>query len=124
MAANQIIIAEDDEFLGHLLKFKLEKSGYEVTWLTDGKQALEAIQQTPPVLVLLDVLMPGLTGFEVLENIKSNSELRQIPVIMLTGSDMESDILKGINMGASDYIIKPFRPAELVARVQRHIQAA
>lgn len=120
--ANKILIAEDEEHLGHMIKFKLERAGYQVDWIMDGRQALEAIREDHPDLVLLDIMMPGLTGFEVLETMKHDLDLREIPVIMLTARSQESDIVRGIELGAADYVVKPFRPAELVARIKRLVQ--
>lgn len=115
----KILIADDEEHLGYMVKFKLEKEGFDVIWKMNGRQALEAVQEERPDLVILDVMMPGLTGFEVLEAIKADPELKDTPVIMLTASGQEADTVKGIDMGAADYIVKPFRPAELVARIRR-----
>ena len=115
----KILIADDEEHLGYMVKFKLEKEGFDVIWKKDGRQALEAVREERPDLVILDVMMPGLTGFEVLEAIKADPELKDTPVIMLTASGQEADTVKGIDMGAADYIVKPFRPAELVARIRR-----
>ncbi len=115
----KILIADDEEHLGYMVKFKLEKEGFDVIWKMDGRQALEAVQEERPELVILDVMMPGLTGFEVLEAIKADPELKDTPVIMLTARGQEADTVKGIDLGAADYIVKPFRPAELVARIRR-----
>ena len=116
-----ILIADDEEHLGFMVKFKLEKSGFHVLWEMDGNAAFAAIESQKPDLVILDVMMPGLTGYEVLQKIKANDALKDIPVIMLTAEGQESDLVNGIEMGASDYIIKPFRPAELMARIKRFI---
>ena len=118
----KIVIADDEEHLGYMIKFKLERSGYEVIWKLDGRQALESIREERPALVILDVMMPGLTGFEVLETLKADAELKDIPVVMLTARSQESDIVRGLELGAADYMIKPFRPAELLARIKRLIQ--
>ncbi len=117
----KILIADDEEHLGYMVKFKLEKEGFDVIWKMDGRQALEAVQEERPDLVLLDVMMPGLTGFEVLEAIKADPELKDTPVIMITARGQEADTVKGIKLGAADYIVKPFRPAELVARIRRYL---
>jgi len=114
-----ILVADDEEHLGFMVKFKLEKSGYDVTWKMDGNEAFQEIQTNKPDLIILDVMMPGMTGYEVLEKIKADSGLKNIPVIMLTAKGQETDVVKGIEMGASDYMIKPFRPAELLVRVKR-----
>ena len=119
-----ILIADDEEHLGFMVKFKLEKSGFNVLWEMDGNSAYSAIEKEVPDLVILDVMMPGLTGYEVLQKIKADDNLKNIPVIMLTAKGQESDLVKGIEMGAADYIIKPFRPAELMARIKRFLPEA
>ena len=80
----KIVIADDEEHLGYMIKLQLERSGYEVIWKLDGRQALESIREERPALVILDVMMPGLTGFEVLETMKADAELKHIPLVMLT----------------------------------------
>lgn len=120
----RIVLADDEEHLGYLVKFKLERSGYAVTWKTEGRSALAAVQAERPALVILDVMMPGLTGYEVLAEIKNDPELQHIPVVLLTARGQEADIVRGIDLGAADYVTKPFRPAELVARVRRLIPEA
>jgi DNA-binding response OmpR family regulator len=119
MTPKKVVLADDEAHLGHLIKFKLERSGFVVIWKTDGVQALEAVRSERPDAVVLDVMMPGLSGYEVLEQIKADPDLKGIPVVMLTAQSQEGDILRGIKLGAADYITKPFRPAELVARVMR-----
>ena len=119
MTEPKIVLADDEEHLGHLVKFKLERSGYQVTWKMDGTQALAAIREEKPDLAVLDVMMPGLTGFEVLQQVKADPELQHIPVILLTARSQESDIVRGLELGAADYMTKPFRPNELVVRVKR-----
>lgn len=116
---SKIVVAEDDRAIARLIKFKLERAGYEVEVAEDGGQAVETINKNHPDLVLLDVMMPVLDGYQVLRRIKDNPELESIPVIMLTARGQEKDIVKGIEMGSQDYIVKPFRPAELLARVNR-----
>ena len=117
--AKNIIIAEDEEHIGKLITFKLQKEGYTVIWERDGSSALEAIKNEKPDLVLLDVMMPQINGFEVLKKIKQDEELKDIPVVMLTSKGQESDIVSAIDCGAADYIVKPFRPAELLVRIKR-----
>jgi two-component system, OmpR family, alkaline phosphatase synthesis response regulator PhoP len=115
----KIIIAEDEEHIGQMVSFKLERSGFNVIWKQDGASALEAVRTEIPDAVILDVMMPNMNGFEVLEAIKQDKDLKHIPVIMLTAQGQESDIVSGIDKGAADYLVKPFRPAELLARVKR-----
>jgi DNA-binding response OmpR family regulator len=112
-----IVVAEDEPQIANLVKFKLEKSGYQVMVGENGKVALELINQFHPHLVILDVMMPIMDGFEVLRLIKEGEETKGIPVIMLTAKGMETDVLKGFDNGAVDYITKPFSVSELAARV-------
>lgn len=117
--AKKIVIAEDEEHIGKLILFKLKKEGFEISWETDGKAALETIQKTVPDLVILDVMMPKMNGFEVLKAVKSDDSLKHIPVVMLTAMGQESNIVSAIDAGAADYIVKPFRPNELLVRIKR-----
>ena len=117
--AKKIVLAEDEPQIARLIEFKLKKEGYQVTWKENGKEALEAIKAEEPDLVILDVMMPVMDGYEVLRRLKEDENLKSIPVIMLTARAQEKDVVKGIDMGAEDYITKPFHPAELLARVKR-----
>lgn len=113
-----IVIAEDEPQIANLIKFWLEKTGCEVLWGENGKLALELINENKPDLVILDVMMPIMDGFEVLRLMKEEEETSDIPVIMLTARGMEADVLKGFDSGAVDYLIKPFSVSELAARVK------
>ncbi len=115
----KILIAEDEAHLGKMIQFKLEKEGFDVVWENDGLKAWEKIQTEKPDLVLLDVMMPGMNGFEVLKNIRQAESLAAVIFVMLTAKGQEADIVNGIYKGAADYIVKPFKPAELVARIKR-----
>lgn len=113
----EILIADDDPILVEILKFRLETAGNAVNIANDGAQALAAIRADPPALVVLDSMMPSLSGPEVLAELKSDPELRDIPVVMLTARDGESDIVAGLKGGAADYLTKPFIPQELLGRI-------
>jgi DNA-binding response OmpR family regulator len=113
-----IVLAEDDHQIASLVKFKLEKDGYTVHLGENGRVALDLIKQTVPDMVILDVMMPVMDGFDVLRTIKSSDDTSNIPVIMLTAREMEEDVLKGFDLGAVDYMTKPFSPSELSARVR------
>jgi len=117
--AKKIILAEDEPQIARLIEFKLKKEGYEVVWKENGEEALAAIKTEKPDLILLDVMMPVMNGYEVLRRVKEDENLKNIPVVMLTARAQEKDVVKGIDLGADDYIIKPFHPAELLARVKR-----
>lgn len=113
-----IIIAEDQSAIAQLVIFKLTKLDYEVIWGKNGREALDLIDKHKPALVILDIMMPVMDGFEVLRTIKADPATKDIPVIMLTAKTMEEDILKGFDSGAVDYIGKPFSVSELAARVK------
>ncbi len=115
----KIVLAEDEPQIARLIEFKLKKEGYGVTTKENGEEALKAIKADKPDLILLDVMMPVMDGYEVLRRLKEDENLKSIPVIMLTARAQEKDVVKGIDMGAEDYITKPFHPAELLARVKR-----
>jgi len=117
--AKKIVLAEDEPQIARLVEFKLKKEGYEVTWKPNGEEALEAIRKEKPDLILLDIMMPVMDGYEVLRRIREDENLKSIPVVMLTARAQERDVVKGIDMGADDYITKPFHPTELLARVKR-----
>ena len=115
---------EDDEDTRVLLEFILNRAGFNVYLAIDGEAAIDRIDaESPPALILLDILMPFHDGFEVLQAIKSNEQWQQVPVIMLTSREDEDDIVKGFKEGITDYVTKPFKPAELVARIQRTLNA-
>ncbi|MDD3646954.1 MAG: response regulator [Candidatus Dojkabacteria bacterium] len=106
MAVRKILIAEDETFLRSIIKSKLAKSGYEVIEVEDGEAALRSIQNDKPDLVLLDLMMPKMNGYDVLKKIKEDPELANIPVIVLSNLGQDSDIEKGKELGAVDYIVK------------------
>ena len=116
-----VVLAEDEPQIANLVRYKLEKSGYEVLWGEDGQRAWELIQESKPDLVILDVMMPMMDGFEVLRAMKGEPGTNAIPAIMLTARSMEEDILKGFEEGAVDYMVKPFSVTELAARVKATI---
>ena len=117
--SKKIVLAEDEPQIARLIEFKLKKEGYSVTWKENGEEALKAIKADKPDLILLDIMMPVMDGYEVLRRLKEDENLTDIPVIMLTARAQEKDVVKGIDLGAEDYITKPFHPAELLARVKR-----
>lgn len=117
--SHRIVLAEDDPQIARLTSFKLEKEGFEVIWEKDGGAAFESIKSNLPDLVLLDIMMPVMNGYQVLKKMKEDDDIKNIPVIMLTAKGQERDVVTGIEMGAEDYIVKPFRPAELIARIKK-----
>jgi DNA-binding NtrC family response regulator len=116
--ANQILIVEDDPLEADLLSQELADHGYKTRWAKDGPEAMEQLKQALPDLVLLDIVLPRMDGFEVVKEIKSNPKTRTIPVIMVTAlADLDQQV-KGLDSGADDYITKPFKSFELLARVR------
>ncbi len=112
-----IVVADDDADVRDLVQFKLEQVGMEVVSVGDGAAAFEACLQHGPDLVLLDVMMPGMSGLDVCRSLRHSTELAAVPVIMLTARAQESDIAQGFEAGADDYVVKPFSPRELSSRV-------
>ena len=115
----RILVADDDPLSIKLLNFRLKSLGHDVIFATDGREALEIAAKEKPDLVLLDIMMPVMNGFQVLRKLKSQEETKNIPVIMLTSKAQEKDIVSGLEVGAVDYVTKPFSFAELIARVNR-----
>ena len=115
----RILVADDDPLSIKLLNFRLSSVGHEVIFAVNGGEALEIATREKPDLVLLDIMMPVMNGFQVLRKLKSQEETKNIPVIMLTSKVQEKDVVFGLEAGAEDYITKPFSFAELNARVNR-----
>lgn len=115
MAQQTILIADDEANIRELARMYLEKEGYQVVVVTDGRQALAQIKQSPPDLLVLDLMMPEMDGWEVCRRVRAGGNL---PILMLTARDDDVDKIVGLEMGADDYMTKPFNPRELVARVR------
>jgi DNA-binding response OmpR family regulator len=116
----KILIVEDDEFLADIYKTKFELEGFKVIQAGDGEKGLKAIQTKKPDLVLLDILLPKMDGFAILQTVKKDPETKNIPVILLTNLGQKEDVQKGLNLGAVDYLIKAhFNPAETVEKVKK-----
>jgi DNA-binding response OmpR family regulator len=117
------VLAEDDEDIRQLLLFKLNRGGFEVEGFEDGQACLDHLHErkTIPEVVVLDVMMPRMNGFQVLEQIREDDMLADVPVLMLTARSREEDVVEGFERGATDYVTKPFSPSEVVARIERLI---
>jgi two-component system, OmpR family, alkaline phosphatase synthesis response regulator PhoP len=115
-----ILIIEDDESIAELLRFMVERDGHEAVLLADGGAARQHIlTMPPPALVLLDAMLPYRDGLALLADMRASDSWKAVPVIMLTAKSLERDIVRALEAGASDYVIKPFQPQELMARVRR-----
>lgn len=117
--AYKILVADDETEIRQLLRLYLEKDGYEVIEAEDGIKALEACQKGDISMALLDIMMPGLNGYQVIQKIRSESN---IPVIMISAKTMDNDKILGLDLGADDYITKPFNPLEAMARINAGIR--
>lgn len=113
----RILVADDEPHIRRLVSFSLRGHGYEVLEACDGGQALEMAVAELPDLVLLDVMMPVMTGYEVLSNLKANPKAAGVPVIMLSAKSQQTEVQAGLSGGAEEYICKPFTPKDLVRRV-------
>ena len=117
--AKKILAVDDERHIVRLVEVNLQRAGYEVVTAFDGKEALEKVKAENPDLVVLDVMMPFMDGFEVLRNLKANPETAEIPVIMLTAKAQDADVFRGWQSGVDCYLTKPFNPMELLTFVKR-----
>jgi DNA-binding response OmpR family regulator len=120
-----VLVVEDDVHIAHVLTFMLERQGYQVTHVADGRAATEHVLGHPaPDLVLLDVMLPYVDGFEIIALIRAQAGWQETPVLMLTAKNTERDTMRALDAGADDFIIKPFQPQELLARLRRYLKTA
>ena len=120
--ANILVVDDEDDIL-ELLQYNLKREGYQVSGVTSGEEGLKLIRQSLPDLAILDLMLPGVDGFEVCRLIKGDPRTQHIPVIMLTAKSEETDVVAGLELGADDYITKPFKPRILLARVKAALRA-
>ena len=120
----RVLIVEDSADIAELIKHYLERAGYETTLQSSGRDALLAARQAPPDLVILDVMLPGMDGMQVCQALRAESTTSAVPILMLTARGEEADRVRGLELGADDYVTKPFSPKELVARVQALLRRA
>jgi two-component system, OmpR family, alkaline phosphatase synthesis response regulator PhoP len=118
MKKNKILVIEDDDNIVELISYNLEKESFTVFTALSGEKGIKLAKDKLPDLILLDLMLPEIDGLEVCRELKSDVKTRDIPIIMVTAKGEESDVVSGLEMGADDYIPKPFRPRELVARVR------
>lgn len=115
------VVVEDDQVIVMLLQHLLSRRGFGVQVATDGRQAVDFLETfpQPPNLVLLDVMLPYIDGFEIIKMIREHRTWNSVPIVMLTSKSQEQNIVRALDYGANDYIVKPFRPEELLARIRR-----
>ena len=118
MANTHVLVVEDEEAIATLLDYNLGKEGFQVTIASDGEEAMVRVAEAQPDIIILDWMLPKLSGIEVCRQLRSKSETRNVPVIMLTARSEEADRIRGLEIGADDYLTKPFSTNELIARVR------
>jgi len=118
MANEKILVVDDEEDILELIRYNLEKEGYRVTCESSGEDCLRAVSEHIPDLILLDLMLPGVDGLEVCRQLKADSKSSGIPILMLTAKSEDADIVTGLELGADDYVTKPFSPRILLARIR------
>jgi len=117
------LVVEDDEQIAHVLRFILEREGYKVHLAPDGRTAQQLIgSMPPPAIAIMGVMLPHIDGYELLSRLRATAGWQGVPVILLTALSQEKDIVRGLEAGANDYLIRPFKPEELRARIRRLIK--
>jgi DNA-binding response OmpR family regulator len=116
--AQSILVAEDDKTIQSLISFKLRGAGFKVSLVNNGAEAIEFLKRELPDLLIVDLMMPLVSGKELIVELKKNPITKTIPLIILTAKSLEKEVIEGFSLGADDYIKKPFSPSELVARVK------
>lgn len=115
----KILVVDDEKHIVRLVQVNLERAGYEVVTAYDGEEALQKVKQERPDLIVLDVMMPKMDGFEVMKHLKADPTTRDIPVIMLTAKAQDADVFRGWQTGVDCYLTKPFNPLELLTFIRR-----
>lgn len=124
MVKEKILLIEDEKNIAELVKYNLEREGYRVLWAAKGNTGLEMALTEAPALLLLDLMLPELDGIEICKILKQNPKTAGIPIIMLTAKSQEADKVLGLELGADDYVTKPFSPRELLARIKAILRRA
>ena len=118
MAHEKILVVDDEEDILELVSHNMAAHGFSVSGVTTGEEALKTVKYTPPDLIVLDLMLPGIDGLEVCRTVKQDAKTAHIPIVMLTARGEETDVVTGLELGADDYVTKPFSPRVLVARVK------
>jgi len=119
-STHRALVVEDNEHVAYMLEFMLERAGYDVILAANGRDAQAAIENVDPVdVVLLDLMLPYISGYQLITDIRDDHDWQYVPIVVLSGKVLEEDIVKALDLGANDYVTKPFRPEELLARLRR-----
>lgn len=114
------LVVEDNGHVAHMLEFILQRAGYDVIVAANGRDAQSAIENIQPVdVILLDLMLPYVSGYQLITDIRDNAAWRYVPIVVVSGKVLEDDIVEALDLGANDYVTKPFRPPELLARLRR-----
>ena len=124
MQKGKVLIVDDEIHVVQILDYKLKKAGYQVLGASSGPQALEMCKQEPPDIILLDIMMPEMDGWEVLAKLKADDATKNIPVFMLTAKAQRADLMKGLSRGVDHYIIKPFVPQRVLELIDQRLGLA
>ncbi|MBN2293861.1 MAG: response regulator transcription factor [Pirellulales bacterium] len=124
MSGSLVLVVEDEADIRELVEYSLTKAGFQVTGVVTGEEALAAVEAQSPDVVVLDLMLPGIDGLNVCRRLKKDLRTNSIPIVMLTAKGEESDVVRGLEMGADDYITKPFSPRVLIARLQAVLRRA
>lgn len=116
-----ILLADDEEDIKIVVRLYLESKGYEIITAYDGLDAINQVQKNKPDLLLLDVMMPVMNGFEVAQRLRANDETKELPIVMLSAATHEDAVRKGLEAGANDYVMKPFEPAKLEEVIKKYL---
>ena len=123
MDSSQILVVDDEENIRNLIRTGLEDAGYSVSTRTNGCEALMAVEEEKPSLIIADIMMPRLTGIDLLKALKNKEETRKIPLIFISAMDHAEKVQEGLDLGAVDFITKPFKVSEIVGKVRHYIPA-
>ncbi len=120
--ARRVLVVEDNEHTAYMLEFLLHRSGYEVMVAPNGRDAQEIMRNVPPVdVIVLDLMLPYVSGYQIILDAREDPAWRDVPILVLSGKVLEMDVTRALDQGADDYVTKPFRPQELLARIRRLI---
>src|ERR1700694_4799496 len=120
----RVLLIEDDRDIVELVRYNLEREGFQVAAATDGASGLAQVRKTPPDILLLDLMLPKLSGLDICKEIRRDTSLNRLPILMLTARGEEADRVVGLEVGAEDYVIKSFSPSELIGRVKALLRRA
>ncbi len=124
MSKSKILVVDDDKLILDMIKSALEDAGYEVIAKSNGFDALVSLEEEKPALIVADIMMPRLTGLDLLKAIKNNEQTRKIPMILVSAMDQAKSVQDGLDLGAVDYITKPFKVSEIVGKVRHYALAS